>query len=342
MQSSESPLSLTIPDAAAGSRLDQAVCELLGPEFSRVQVQRLIDEGAITLAGRPARPATRVKPGQAVEVRLPAPEPLELVPEAMDLAVLYEDEHIIIVNKPPGLVVHPAAGHFTGTLVHGLLHHCGDLAGIGGKLRPGIVHRLDKDTSGSLVAAKSDQAQRGMVAAFASGRVEKEYLALVWGSPPQRGKIDAGIGRHPVDRKRMSGLSSRTKTALSRWRVVSRFAPDLSLLRVCIATGRTHQIRVHLSEAGWPVVGDTVYGGRRARRDLPGELGQAIKAAGRQLLHAVRLAFDHPVTKVRVEVNAPLPPDFRAVLGALERRRGETGGEPFLRGKMGSPPDPLS
>jgi 23S rRNA pseudouridine1911/1915/1917 synthase len=316
-----SQLDFTISADAAGQRLDQALCELLGPEFSRAQVQRLIDQGAVTLGGKPARPATRVKPGQAVAVNLPEPEPLELVPEAMDLMVLYEDEHLIVVNKPPGLVVHPAAGHFTGTLVHGLLHHCGDLAGIGGKLRPGIVHRLDKDTSGALVAAKNDQAHRGLVAVFASGRVEKEYLALVWGSPPARGKIDAGIGRHPADRKRMSSAGSHTKTALSRWRVVSRFAPDLSLLRVCIATGRTHQIRVHLSEAGWPVVGDIVYGGRRARRELPGPLGQAIKAAGRQLLHSLRLAFDHPVTKARVEVMAPVPPDFRAVLRELEACR---------------------
>ena len=321
MPDPESQLSFVIGPEAQGQRLDQAVCALMGPEFSRAQVRRLIDEGHLLLEGRPARPATRVKPGQAVAVNLPEPEPLEITPQAMDLAVLYEDAHIIVVNKPPGLVVHPAAGHFTGTLVHGLLHHCGDLAGIGGKLRPGIVHRLDKDTSGALVAAKSDQAHRGLVAAFAAGHVEKEYLALVWGSPPTRGKIETGIGRHPVYRKRMSSTGSHTKAALSRWRVASRWEPDLSLLRVRILTGRTHQIRVHLSEAGWPVVGDSVYGGRRARRELPGELGQAEKAAGRQLLHAVRLAFDHPVTKVRIELDAPLPADFRAVLRALEACR---------------------
>jgi 23S rRNA pseudouridine1911/1915/1917 synthase len=319
MEPSPTLLKFTIPSEAAGRRLDQTLCEFMGPEFSRAQVQRLIDGKAVVLRGLPARSSTRVKPGQAIDVRLPAPEPTELVPESMNLAVRYEDDHLIVVNKPPGLVVHPAAGHTTGTLVHGLLHHCGDLAGVGGKLRPGIVHRLDKDTSGVLVAAKHDQAHRGLVAAFAAGRVEKEYLALVWGNPLEIGQIDTGIGRHPVDRKRMSSAGTSTKAALSRWLVVSRFTPGLSLLRVRIHTGRTHQIRVHLSEAGWPVVGDQLYGSRRARRELPGKLGQTVKAAGRHLLHALRLAFDHPLTKNWVEVTAPLPPDFRSVLRELER-----------------------
>lgn len=309
---------LDVPPQAAGQRLDALVAELLAPELSRAQVQRLLREGMVTLEGRPARASAKVRPGQAIVVAVPDPEPLELNPEDQDLWVLYEDADLIVVNKAPGVVVHPAAGHSGGTLVAGLLHHCGDLSGIGGKLRPGIVHRLDKDTSGALVTAKSEAAHRGLVAAFASGRVDKTYLALVYGRPPLSGEAASAIGRHPVDRKRMSSQSRHGKNALSRWRVTRRFGQVASLLRVNIATGRTHQIRVHLSEAGFPVCGDLAYGGRRARAALPGRAGQALKTAGRQMLHAVELAFDHPVSGVRVAVMAPLPADFRAVLRALE------------------------
>ncbi|MEW5911961.1 MAG: RluA family pseudouridine synthase [Thermodesulfobacteriota bacterium] len=309
----------SVPRESAGQRLDLVLAGLLGPDFSRAQVQRLLKEGQVTLAGRPARPGQKVRAGQAIAVELPPPQPLELRAEPLDLQVLYEDPELIVVNKAPGVVVHPAPGHQGGTLVAGLLYHCGDLAGIGGVLRPGIVHRLDKDTSGALVAAKSDAAHRGLVAAFAAGRVRKEYLALVHGRPPLTGGAASGIGRHPVDRKRMSSAARRGKPASTSWRVTRRFGDEASLLRVTIATGRTHQIRVHLSEAGFPVAGDRTYGGRRARTGLAGEAGRALQAAGRQMLHAVRLGFDHPVSGQRIEVTAPLPPDFRAVLRALER-----------------------
>ena len=308
---------LVIPAELAGRRLDQAAQHLLGDGFSRNQVQRLLKTGSLTLDGQAARPSLKVEAGQCLGGMVPEPEPLEMVPEAMDLAVLWEDGHLVVINKPPGLVVHPAPGHGQGTLVHGLLHHCGDLAGVGGKLRPGIVHRLDKDTSGALVAAKSDAAHRGLVAAFAAGRVEKCYLALVWGTPPSRGKVETGIGRHPVDRKRMSSKGSHTKPASSRWRVTCRFGGRLSLLRVYIATGRTHQIRVHLSEAGYPVVGDVMYGGRKGWSRLPAPWGQVLAPARRQMLHALTLGFDHPVSGQRVEACAPLPADFREVLRAL-------------------------
>ncbi|BEQ16428.1 RluA family pseudouridine synthase [Desulfoferula mesophila] len=310
--------SLEIPPQADGRRLDAVLADLLGPELSRAQVQRLLKEGCITLEGRPARASAKTRAGQEVLVRLPEPEPLELAPEEQNLLVLYEDADLIVVNKAPGVVVHPAAGHSEGTLVAGLLAHCGDLSGIGGKLRPGIVHRLDKDTSGALVAAKSEAAHRGLVAAFAAGRVDKTYLALVHGRPPLSGEASGAIGRHPVDRKRMSTQARHGKAALTRWRVTRRFGHEASLLRVTIATGRTHQIRVHLSEAGFPVCGDRAYGGRRVRAGLPGQAGQALKAAGRQMLHATQLAFDHPVSGARVALTAPLPSDFRAVLRALE------------------------
>jgi 23S rRNA pseudouridine1911/1915/1917 synthase len=304
----------------AGGRLDLAVLELLGPDFSRNQVQRLLKQGCITLEGRPARAAQKVSPGQAVAVALPPPEPAELIPEPLALDVLYEDGDLIVVNKAPGMVVHPAPGHASGTLVHALLHHCGDLAQVGGRLRPGIVHRLDKDTSGALVAAKNDQAHRRLAAAFASGRVDKQYLALVWGDPPPAGESRGGIGRHPVDRKRMSSHGRHTKPAHTRWRVTRRFAAaGMSLLRVDIFTGRTHQIRVHLSEAGYPVVGDPVYGGRRARRRPPDPLGGALARAGRQMLHAANLGLEHPLSGQRLEVVAALPEDFRLVLRACRR-----------------------
>lgn len=311
---------LVLPAEAKGQRLDQVLCRHLGADFSRAQVQRLIEEGRVRGQGRPLKAALKLQGGEELTLELPEPEPLDLVPQAMDLWVLYEDQHLIVVNKPPGLVVHPAPGHSVGTLVHGLLHHCGDLAGVGGKLRPGIVHRLDQDTSGALVAAKHDQVHRGLVAAFAAGRVQKDYLALVWGQLPARGEARSGIGRHPVDRKRMSSQGRNLKPAKSAWRVVRRFpASGVSLLRVRIATGRTHQIRVHLSEAGFPVLGDGLYGGRRGRRSLPEAAGAALKAAGRQMLHAVSLAFDHPVNGQCLEITAPLPPDFRALLAALVR-----------------------
>lgn len=308
-----------VPAGAEGRRLDVVAQELLGEDFSRSQVQRLLREGHITLDGDPARAAVKVRAGQYIAVTLPEPEPSELVPQAMNLEVLFEDDYLIVINKPPGLVVHPAPGHSQGTLVHGLLHHCqGGLAGVGGKLRPGIVHRLDKDTSGALVAAKSDLAHRGLVASFAAGKVNKTYLALVWGAPPAKGKAETGIGRHPVDRKRMSSKGRHTKPAQSRWRVMRSFKAGLSLLRVKIHTGRTHQIRVHLSEAGYPVAADATYGGKRQQRSAPEPVAMALRQAGRQMLHALELGLDHPITGQRLDLVAPLPSDFRTVLRALE------------------------
>ncbi len=304
-----------VSEAEAGRRLDLVALSLLGSGFSRSQVQRLIRQGCITLAGRPARSGQRVAAGQDIAVVLPPARPSRLLPEPLELEILYEDGDLVVVNKAPGMVVHPAPGHSRGTLVHGLLHHCGELAQVGGEQRPGIVHRLDKDTSGVLVAAKSDRAHRALVAAFAAGRVHKRYLALVLGSPPERGRVEAGIGRHPVDRKRMSSRARRTKPALTRWRVRERF-PGLALLEVEIATGRTHQIRVHLSEAGFPVAMDPTYGGRRGMRRLPPALARALKGAGRQMLHARRLALAHPLSGRDMEFVAPLPPDFQGVLEA--------------------------
>ena len=309
----------TIPPQAEGSRLDVALQELLGDDFSRARVQALIREGLVSLDSQAPRPSQKVKPGQRLLVTIPDPEPIDLTPENMELEVLFEDEDLIVVNKPPGLVVHPSPGHNSHTLVHGLLARC-PLAQVGGKLRPGIVHRLDKDTSGAIIAAKSDLAHRRLVAAFAAGRVKKTYLALVWGGPPAEGRIDLGIGRHPRDRKRMSTKARNVKSAVTTWRVSKRYPQGMSLLRVNIKTGRTHQIRVHLAEEGFPVVGDGVYGSRRGRgKRSPedGRLKQALAQSGRQLLHALELAFPHPLGKGPLRVLAPLPEDFRGVLHLL-------------------------
>ena len=314
---------LTIPPQKGGSRLDVALQELLGAEFSRARVQALIREGLVKLGGRPPRPSQKVKAGQKLSVTVPDPEPIDLTPENMNLEVLYEDGDLIVINKPPGLVVHPSPGHASHTLVHGLLARC-PLAEVGGKLRPGIVHRLDKDTSGAIIAAKSDMAHRRLVAAFAAGRVKKTYLALVWGSPPTEGRVDRGIGRHPVDRKRMSTKTRNAKSAITTWQVLKRYPQGMSLLLVGIKTGRTHQIRVHLAEEGFPVVGDAVYGARRGkgkRSPEEGLLKEALKRSNRQLLHALKLSFPHPLGSGPVRVLAPLPGDFREVLHTLHGQK---------------------
>ena len=307
------------PPEAAGRRLDQVAAELFAPRLSRAQVQRLLGEGRLSLDGREAKASARLQGGEALSLRLPPPQPLELRPEAMDLAVLLEDPHLIVVNKAPGVVVHPAAGHETGTLVHGLLHHCGDLAGVGGVLRPGIVHRLDMDTSGALVAAKDDRAHRGLVAAFAAGRVKKEYLALVWGRVPEdQGEITAEIGRHPTQRHKMAVTARRGRQAATSWQRLQEYPGPLTLLEIRLHTGRTHQIRVHMTSWGHPVVGDKVYGGGEKRLlSLSSDIRPLGSLVDRQLLHAWKLRLCHPRGHEELNLTAPIPEDFQAVLDFL-------------------------
>ena len=299
---------LLVPPEAAGQRLDAWLAGQQ-PYLSRARIQSLIREGHVTVNGRTVKPSQKVAAGTTVGIDVPPVAEVGLLPEDIPLDVLYEDADVIVVNKPSGLVVHPAAGHASGTLVNALLHHCRDLAGIGGERRPGIVHRLDKDTSGALVAAKSDAAMAGLMAQFKRRQVEKQYLALVWGCPsPPAGRIETLIGRSAGDRKRMSARPPRGREALTTYEVAESFGAT-SLLRVHIATGRTHQIRVHLSHLRHPVVGDSQYGMRHPP-PLP-------VPAPRQMLHAERLAFAHPRTGTRVECRAPLPADFAALLKAL-------------------------
>ncbi len=287
----------TGPDAR-GTRLDRWLEAQLA-DFSRARLQALIRAGRVTLDGQPVKAHQRVRPGMHIALTLPPPTPSALVAQAMPLAILFEDDDLIVIAKPAGLVVHPAAGHPDGTLVNALLHHCRDLPGIGGEARPGIVHRLDRDTTGVLVAAKTETALAGLVAQFQAGTVDKEYLALVHGRPtPATGTIDTLIGRSAADRKKMSARPAHGRRAVTHYQVARRYG-DWTLLRLRIDTGRTHQIRVHLAHIGHPVVGDPTYGRHRA---VPG--------VSRQMLHAARLAFTHPRTGERLAFEAPLPPDF--------------------------------
>ena len=301
------PLSLAVDRKA--DRLD-AFLAAAHPAISRSRWKQLIVDGRVLLNGCPApKPNVPLSAGDVLSCSLPDPEPVALLPVDIPLAILHEDSDVVVLDKPPGLVVHPAPGHPADTLVNALLHHCADLAGIGGELRPGIVHRLDKDTSGVLVVAKNELALARLVAQFSAHSVEKEYLALVWGNPKNSsGTVDLPIGRHPVHRQKMS-VSAKGRPALSRYRAIAS-GPLASLLEVRIETGRTHQIRVHLAHLGHPVVGDPTYG--RARRGLPGGL-----SVPRQMLHARRLRFAHPRDGRILDFFAPIPQDFLAALRAL-------------------------
>ena len=301
---------------AKGRRLDAWLARQL-PALSRSRLQALIDDGHVLLDGAPARPSARLRPGQAVRVQVPAPVAAEPQPEDIPIAVVHEDAHLLVVNKPAGLVVHPGAGTSRGTLVNALLGHVHDLSGVGGVLRPGIVHRLDRGTSGLLVVAKDDETHRSLVRQFAGRTVEKEYRALVLGTPARAsGEIDSPIGRDPVHRKRMSVRAPRGREARTSWRVEESF-DGAALLRVRIHTGRTHQIRVHLASIGHPVAGDPVYGGKRTLTSGRGAAREAFASLDRPALHAARLAFTHPATGERLAFEAPLPADLESVLALL-------------------------
>jgi 23S rRNA pseudouridine1911/1915/1917 synthase len=303
-------------------RLDRFLAEVF-PEATRSQLKRLIDEGQVLLAGAPVKPGLKLRGGERLSVNLPEPVQVEARPENIPLTILYEDAHLIVVDKPAGLVVHPAPGHQGGTLVNALLHHCQDLAGIGGSLRPGIVHRLDKETSGVLVATKDDATHNGLARQFKHHTINRRYLALVYGVvEANSGTVDRAIGRHPTERKKMSSSSRSGRRAVTHWQVRQRFSADrLTLLELGLETGRTHQIRVHLSELGFPVVGDPVYG-RSGRLRTIGDprLLTLLSRLQRQFLHARLLGFVHPVTATYMEFESPLPEELAGILSYLEAK----------------------
>jgi 23S rRNA pseudouridine1911/1915/1917 synthase len=292
-----------------GSRLDNFLTALL-PDVSRSQVQRLIKDGHVSGAAAALRPSTPVRAGQVFDVSIPAPVSARPLPEPLDVRILHEDPDLVVLDKPAGMVVHPAAGHDSGTLVNALLHHIKDLSGVGGQLRPGIVHRLDRGTSGVMVVAKNDRAHQELSRQFKDREVEKEYIALVWGLVQAGRRIDAPIGRDPNDRQKMSTRARRARHAVTRVTFARHFK-GVSLLKVAIATGRTHQIRVHLNAIGHPIVGDAVYGG--VHRRVPANL-RAVMRLERLFLHSARLSFAHPADGRRMDIESPLPADLQGVL----------------------------
>lgn len=306
---------LTVEPDQDGIRLDNFLTAFL-PEQSRSHVQRLIKDGRVTGPGASLRPSTAVRAGQVYEVEIPPPVAAAPEPQAIPIRIVYEDEHLVVLDKPAGMVVHPGAGHSGGTLVNALLHHVKDLSGIGGELRPGIVHRLDRGTSGLMVVAKSDAAHQELSRQFSEREVDKDYIALVWGLVQAGRRIDAPIGRDPGDRQKMSTRARRARSAVTRV-TSARHYKGVSLLKVAIATGRTHQIRVHLSAIGHPIVGDVTYGGvhRRTASHL-----RAVQRLERPFLHSARLAFTHPADGRRVEFDSPLPLDLQAILDDIEER----------------------
>ena len=299
---------LTLTADLSGERADAFLARSV-PDLTRSAAQRLLETGAVTLAGRPVKKNYKTAPGDVLEVTLPDPEPVDLIPQDIPLDVVYEDGDVIVVNKPVGLVVHPAPGHPDGTLVNALLYHCGDsLSGINGELRPGIVHRIDRDTSGLIIAAKNDKAHLALAAQLQDHSLARVYEAVAVGTLREdSGTVNAPIGRHPVDRKKMAIDHRNGREAVTHWSVLGRY-PGYTHVQCRLETGRTHQIRVHLASIGHPLLGDVVYG---SKKPWPGLAGQC--------LHARRLKFVHPSTGEPVELECPLPDWFQKTLRQIDK-----------------------
>jgi 23S rRNA pseudouridine1911/1915/1917 synthase len=313
-------LDFVVEEDASGQRVDRFLAGRL-PGESRASIQRLIESGEVQREGKRVKPSARLRPGDRLRVHFPDPVPTELVPEAVPIKVLYEDASLLVIEKPPGMVVHPGAGVRSGTLVHALLGREPRLSSIGGKERPGIVHRLDRETSGLMLVAREDSAHRALAEQFATRQVHKIYQALVWGHPvPSRDRIEEPVGRDPSSRTRMAVRPAGGRSALTEYRVREVIGP-FSLLEIRILTGRTHQIRVHLKHRGHPVVGDSRYGGIALTRLRSESVKEALAEFGRLALHAATLEFRHPIGGERLRFHAPLPPDFARLLDRLRSLR---------------------
>ena len=312
-----SSIELQIPERFSGLRADVVLATLL-KEFSRSQIRRLIDDENILLKGKAIKPSQRLLAGDNVSITVPPPKPLETQPQDIPISIIYEDEDILVVNKPPGMAVHPGPGRRDGTLVNAILYICRSLSGIGGKVRPGIVHRLDKDTSGVMVVAKNDFSHQRLVEQFKSRVIEKRYLALVIGDVEgESGSFCSLIGRHPKNRLKMTTRPRDGKEAYTNWRVIKRYNVA-TMIEVDPKTGRTHQIRVHFSENGFPLLGDKLYGTRRQKSQI---IEGISKKLGRQALHAYSIRFRHPRTGEVKEFIASIPEDFEEAIRLLEEYR---------------------
>lgn len=301
----------------ASTRLDVFLSGKL-PELTRSRIKSLLEEGRVTIGGKEAKPGLKLKGTEEVTISIPLPEAGDVEPEVIPLDVLHDDNDVVVVNKPADMAVHPGAGRKTGTLVNALLGMKKPLAPTGGPLRPGIVHRLDKDTSGVLVIARNDKSYHSLVCQFKERTSSRKYLALVWGMmPAEEGTIDIAIGRDSVHRKKISTKARRKREAVTRYKVLKKF-PLISLVELRLETGRTHQIRVHLTEVKHPVVGDQVYGKRSIPPALPKEAADKLKSINRQMLHAATLGFTHPSTGEWMEFSAPMPADMQGLINALE------------------------
>jgi 23S rRNA pseudouridine1911/1915/1917 synthase len=306
------PTELTVPAESDGQRLDRFLVSLL-EGLSRSQIQKLIEGGSVSVSRGVPKANLVMREGDRVTIDVPEAAPSTVAGEALPLEIIYQDADVAVLNKPAGMVVHPAAGHASGTLVNALLHHISDLSGIGGETRPGIVHRLDRGTSGVMVIAKNDAAHQELSRQFHDREVEKEYVALVWGVVQAGKRIDAAIGRDPGNRQKMSAKARHAREAVTRI-TRAHHMPGVTLCQVAIHTGRTHQIRVHLSAIGHPIVGDALYGG--VHRRVAGDI-RAVQRLERPFLHAERLVFTHPRDGRRMEFTAPLPEDLQEILDAL-------------------------
>ncbi|MDZ7343588.1 MAG: RluA family pseudouridine synthase [candidate division KSB1 bacterium] len=306
-------------------RLDKYLARIL-PDLTRSRIQKLIDAGLVTVNGSATKPSHQITAGEIIQLQIPPPAPSEMVPEAIPLHIVYEDEHLIVIDKPAGMVVHPAYGHSSGTLANALLYHFKNLSQVSGASRPGIVHRLDKDTSGLLVAARSDYVHAALAEQFKQKSAGREYLAIVWRHPqPSKGTISTFLKHSESDRRKIVVAPSAGKWAVTHYEVIETFRWH-SLLRLHLETGRTHQIRAHLAHLGYPILGDPTYGGRNSQvKTVNAEdtrfVMNLLKSLGRQALHAMVLAFVHPITKQPLRFESALPEDMQAVIDSLRRHR---------------------